>query len=67
VGTLISFRVGVADALTLAKEFYPVFTQYDLVHLERYKMYLKLQIDGMTTKPFSAVTVPVPVVGKSLN
>ncbi len=62
VGTLIAFRVGAADALSLAKEFYPVFTQYDLVHLERFKMYLKLQIDGMTSKPFSAMTVAVQKV-----
>lgn len=59
VGTLISFRVGARDAEYLARELYPVFRDSDLVHLPRYAMYLKLMIDGMTSKPFSAVTVPM--------
>jgi len=56
VGTLIAFRVGASDAELLAKEFYPVFSQEDLVHLPRYSMYLKLMIDGGTSQPFSAKT-----------
>lgn len=54
VGTIISFRVGAADGEYLAKEFYPVFTQDDLVNLPRYAMYLKLMIDGTASQPFSA-------------
>lgn len=54
VGTIISFRVGATDAEYLAKEFYPVFTQDDLVSLPRYAMYLKLMIDGTASVPFSA-------------
>ncbi len=56
VGTTIAFRVGAADAEHLAKEFYPVFTQHDFVHLPRYSMYLKLMIDEATSQPFSAVS-----------
>ncbi len=56
VGTLISFRIGAADAEYLAKEFHPVFNQDDLVNLPQYSMYLKLMIDGTTSKPFSATT-----------
>lgn len=56
VGTLISFRVGATDAEYLAKEFYPTFTQDDLINLPRYGMYLKLMIDSMTSQPFSAIT-----------
>ena len=53
-GTIISFRVGADDAEYLAKEFYPIFTQNDLVNLPRYAMYLKVMIDGAASQPFSA-------------
>jgi hypothetical protein len=56
VGTVISFRVGAADAEYLTKEFYPVFDAEDLIALSRYSMYLKLMIDGATSAPFSAKT-----------
>lgn len=58
VGTLISFRVGAADAEFLEKEFDPVFFANDLVNLENYNIYLRLLIDGVTSRPFSAVTLP---------
>ncbi len=58
VGTLITFRVGAVDAEYLAKEFYPVFSEEDLVSLPRYCMYLKLMIDGTTSQPFSAISIP---------
>ncbi|MFM2226449.1 MAG: hypothetical protein RJA07_2651 [Bacteroidota bacterium] len=54
VGTIISFRIGVDDAVILAKEFYPIFNEEDLVNLPRFAMYLKLMIDGGVSKPFSA-------------
>lgn len=59
VGTVISFRVGAGDAYVLAKEFHPVFTQDDFINLPRYAIYLKLMIDGATSKAFSATTLPV--------
>jgi CxxC-x17-CxxC domain-containing protein len=58
VGTLISFRVGAADADTLVKEFAPIFTEEDLVNLPAFNIYLKLMIDGVTSDPFSANTLP---------
>jgi type IV secretory pathway TraG/TraD family ATPase VirD4 len=57
-GTVISFRVGARDAEYLEKEFYPVFRVEDFVNLPTYHIYLKLMIDGVTSKPFSAVTFP---------
>jgi hypothetical protein len=54
VGTVISFRIGAVDAEYLAKEFYPVFDEKDLVSLPRYSMYLKLMVDGSISCPFSA-------------
>jgi CxxC-x17-CxxC domain-containing protein len=61
VGTLVAFRVGAADAEFLEKEFFPTFTQEDLVNLSKYEVYLKLMIDGVTSEAFSAATLP-PVV-----
>ncbi|KUK50098.1 MAG: hypothetical protein XD75_0041 [Parcubacteria bacterium 33_209] len=58
VGTLVSFRVGAEDARYLAQEFYPVFSQDHLVNLPAYNIYLKLMIDGKTSQPFSAETLP---------
>jgi hypothetical protein len=65
VGTLISFRIGADDAKYLAKEFHPVFDEIDLVNLPKYSMYLKLMIDGATSKPFSAIAVPLKEVTTS--
>jgi type IV secretory pathway TraG/TraD family ATPase VirD4 len=56
-GTLISFRVGAEDAPYLAREFEGRFEQSDLMRLENYHIYLRLMIDGMPSKPFSAVTL----------
>lgn len=58
VGTMIIFRVGAEDAQFLEKEFEPEFTAQDLVNLPNYNIYLKLMVDGLTSRPFSAVTLP---------
>lgn len=59
VGTIVSFRVGAEDATYLAKEFYPIFNASDLCGLPNYEMYLKLLIDGVSSAPFSAMTIPL--------
>ncbi len=58
VGTMIAFRVGAFDAEILEKEFAPQFTAEDLVNLGVYQIYLKLMIDGVSSSPFSATTLP---------
>lgn len=58
IGTLITFRVGATDAEFLAKEFFPIFTETDLVNLPKFSIYLKLMINGITSDPFSANTLP---------
>lgn len=58
VGTIISFRVGAEDAEYLEKEFAPNFSAEDLVNLAKYNIYLKLMIDGIAGRPFSAITLP---------
>lgn len=58
VGTIVCFRVGAEDAEFLEKEFLPEFTAEDLVNLTKYHIYLKLMIDGLAGRPFSAITLP---------
>ncbi len=58
VGTMMIFRVGADDAEFLEKEFEPEFTPQDIVSLPNYKIYLKLMIDGVSSRPFSAKTLP---------
>lgn len=58
VGTIISFRLGYRDAEVLTKEFVPVFSELDLINLPNHSIYLKLMIDGVPSKPFSAETLP---------
>ncbi len=62
VGTIVSFRVGAEDAEFLEKEFTPEFLALDFVNLNKYSIYVKLMIDGITGKPFSAQTLPPPVL-----
>ncbi|MBT3949258.1 type IV secretion system DNA-binding domain-containing protein [Candidatus Parcubacteria bacterium] len=58
VGTIVSFRVGGADAEMLTKEFEPTFIETDIVNLAKYQILLKLMIDGVASQPFSALTLP---------
>lgn len=54
IGTMITFRVGAADASELIKEFEPTFEANDLMNLPRQNIYLKMIIDGQAEAPFSA-------------
>jgi CxxC-x17-CxxC domain-containing protein len=58
VGTMILFRIGGTDAEFLEKEFSPEFMLQDLVNLPNHCIYLKLMVDGVTCRPFSASTLP---------
>ncbi|KKR88678.1 MAG: hypothetical protein A3G02_01065 [Candidatus Yanofskybacteria bacterium RIFCSPLOWO2_12_FULL_44_13b] len=58
VGTLVTFRVGAEDAEFLERWYEPDFTMTDLVNLGKYNIYLRLMIDGISSKPFSAGTLP---------
>lgn len=58
VGTTVSFRVGPFDAETLETIFSPEFMKEDLVNLGFAQVYLTLMIDGVGSRPFSAVTLP---------
>ncbi len=58
VGSMLVFRVGAFDAEVLEKEFAPQFTAEDLVNLGFSQVYIKLMINGVTSSPFSATTLP---------
>ncbi|NIA11985.1 MAG: type IV secretion system DNA-binding domain-containing protein, partial [Nitrospiraceae bacterium] len=58
VGTLIAFRVGASDAEELEKEFAPELSWRDFIHLSPYSFYIRLCIDGVTSRPFNADALP---------
>lgn len=58
VGTMIVFRIGAADAEFLENEFEPEFVIQDIVNLPNYHIYIKLMVNGVATRPFSALTLP---------
>ena len=57
VGTIVSFRVGAEDGEFLEKWFQPDFLMNDIVNLGKRNMYLKLMIDGVSSRGFSAQTI----------
>lgn len=56
-GTMISFRVGVEDAETIAKEFAPVFDENDVINVDKFTANLKLLIDNTASRPFNMATI----------
>ena len=59
IGTLISFRVGSRDAQEISVALDGFFRPEDCISLPEYNIYLKLEIDGQASIPFSAETMPV--------
>jgi hypothetical protein len=58
VGTLLAFRVGATDAAILEKQFgSDVPRARDLVGLANYELFIKLMVEGVQTKAFSARTL----------
>jgi hypothetical protein len=53
VGTLISFRIGVADANYLQHEFQPIFSESDLVNVEAYHAFIKTIVNNEPVPAFS--------------
>jgi hypothetical protein len=62
VGSLLTFVIGSQDALLFEKEFGNKFTADDLVSLGKYQTLLKMAINGLTSEPFFATTLPPPSV-----
>jgi hypothetical protein len=55
-GTLVTFRLGPEDAGLIGREMQPLFETLDLLNLPNHHFYVKLMIDGMPSRPFSART-----------
>jgi hypothetical protein len=53
VGTQICFRIGPEDAEFMAKQFAPVFNEFDLLNPPTYSAYVKLLIDNNNPPPFN--------------
>lgn len=66
VGTIITMRIGGADAEKLETEFGPNILPEDLVNLTKFQIYLKLMVDGVATMPFSANTLG-PISKRTAN
>jgi Type IV secretion-system coupling protein DNA-binding domain len=63
VGSWFTFKIGSEDAEILAKEYSPVFNEYDLINIEAYTAYVKLLIDNTASRPFSMKTIWPPPGG----
>jgi len=57
VGSMLAFKIGAQDAEFMAKEFAPVFSEQDLINIDKYKSVMKLSIDTQPSKPFSIIPV----------
>lgn len=62
VGSMVSFVVGARDASFLEKEFGGKFTIEDMVALGKFEILVKQSIEGLTSEPFVAHTLPLPAV-----
>jgi len=57
IGTMMCFKIGAQDAEHMAKEMAPVFSDQDLINIDKYKAVMKLSIDTEPSRPFSVVPV----------
>ena len=62
-GSLISFRIGPADAAKLSREFAERFSPFELLSLPNHHIYVRLIIDGAPSIPFSAATTAAGELG----
>lgn len=58
VGTIMSYKIGAADAEFMAREFAPAFSEQDLINIDRFKAVVKLSIDTQPSPPFSLCAPP---------
>ncbi|MBI5152490.1 type IV secretion system DNA-binding domain-containing protein [Candidatus Peregrinibacteria bacterium] len=57
VGSMMAYKIGAQDAEYLAKEFAPVFSDQDLINMDKFKGVCKLSIDMQPCRPFSLTPV----------
>ncbi|MEK7647266.1 MAG: DUF87 domain-containing protein [Patescibacteria group bacterium] len=66
VGSMVSFRIGAEDAELMAKQYEPVFSAQDLMNVENQNAFVKLLINGQTSRPFNIHTVVAPKADPSV-
>lgn len=57
VGSIMCYKIGAQDAEYMGKEMAPVFTDQDLINLDKFKACMKLSIDTQPSRPFSITPV----------
>ena len=65
VGTIAAFRVGVTDANYLQHEFQPIFTEADLINVDKFNCYVRTIVGGEPVPPFSLDTTKDIVAEKA--
>ncbi|MBT7736950.1 type IV secretion system DNA-binding domain-containing protein, partial [Candidatus Peregrinibacteria bacterium] len=64
IGSMMAYKIGAQDAEHMAKEMAPVFSDQDLINIDKYKAVMKLSIDTQPSRPFSITPVnPYTVEG----
>jgi hypothetical protein len=66
VGSILSFRIGVEDAETMAKQFEPTFSEFDLVNVDKYNVFMRTLVNGAATRPFNVEIIPAPTGDKKI-
>ncbi|MFH1192595.1 MAG: type IV secretion system DNA-binding domain-containing protein [bacterium] len=56
-GSMVVFRIGAEDAEFMAKQFEPVFSQNDLINIEKYHAYVRLLIDNTAARAFEMASI----------
>ncbi len=59
-GTIVTFVIGAGDAPFMAKEYGERFKLEDLLSLGNFQVLMKMSIEGLTSSPFVAQTLPLP-------
>nr|MDD3720786.1 type IV secretion system DNA-binding domain-containing protein [Candidatus Gracilibacteria bacterium] len=57
VGTIMSYKIGPEDGEFLAKYYAPIFSEQDLVNMDKFKAVMKLSVDNQPTTPFSVIPI----------
>ncbi len=60
VGTIVSFGLGYDDAKIMSSQFKEMIEPNDLLSLPKFRAYIKLMVDGVTTDPFTMATFRLP-------
>ncbi|MBI2638674.1 type IV secretion system DNA-binding domain-containing protein [Candidatus Peregrinibacteria bacterium] len=57
VGSIMCYKIGAQDGEYMGKEMAPVFSDQDLINIDKYKACMKLSIDTQPSRPFSVTPV----------